>query len=77
MVALRALQVRPTREAHNNQPILQRPRLHVHLRLPHPTTADRHRLDTLVAAARPAHMPYTVQVTPTEAAVPAERTSER
>ncbi|EFF93370.1 MULTISPECIES: phage tail protein [Streptomyces] len=55
----------------------RRPRLHVHLRLPHPTTADRHRLDTLVAAARPAHMPYTVQVTATEAAVPAERTSER
>ncbi|MGW3148090.1 MULTISPECIES: phage tail protein [Streptomyces] len=54
-----------------------RPRLHVHLRLPDPTPADRHRLDTLVAAARPAHMPYTVQVTATETAVPAERTPER
>ncbi|MFF8593113.1 phage tail protein [Streptomyces sp. NPDC015220] len=54
-----------------------RPRLHVHLRLPHPTSADRHRLDTLVAAARPAHMPYTVRVTATEPAVPAERTTER
>lgn len=42
-----------------------RPHLHVHLRLPAPTTADRHRLDTLVSAARPAHMPYTVQVTAT------------
>lgn len=51
-----------------------RPRLHVHLRLPEPTSADRHRLDTLVAAARPAHMPYTVQVT---AGAPAERTPER
>ncbi|MGP3967259.1 phage tail protein [Streptomyces sp. 6N223] len=43
-----------------------RPRLHVHLRLPVPTTTDEHRLDTLVAAARPAHMPYTVQVTALE-----------
>ena len=48
-----------------------RPHLHVHLRLPAPTPADQHRLDTLVAAARPAHMPYTVQVTAT---APAERT---
>lgn len=40
-----------------------RPRLHVHLRLPRPTPADEVRLDALVAAARPAHMPYTVQVT--------------
>lgn len=48
-----------------------RPRLHVHLRLPDPTPADEHRLDILVAAARPAHMPYTVQVTA------AERTLER
>ncbi|GAA2378856.1 phage tail protein [Streptomyces carpaticus] len=43
-----------------------RPRLHVHLRLPDPTPADTHRLDTLVAAARPAHMPYTVQVSAAE-----------
>ncbi|MFH8222693.1 phage tail protein [Streptomyces sp. NPDC018057] len=50
----------------------QRPRLHVHVRLPDPTPADRHRLDSLVAAARPAHMPYTVQVTAAESAVPAE-----
>ncbi|MFE7765397.1 phage tail protein [Streptomyces sp. NPDC057438] len=48
-----------------------RPRLHVTLRLPDPTSADEHRLDSLVAAARPAHMPYTVQVTA------AERISER
>ncbi|KUN82061.1 phage tail protein [Streptomyces bungoensis] len=54
-----------------------RPRLHVHLRLPDPTPADRHRLDTLVAAARPAHMPYTVEVTAAEPARPAERTPER
>ncbi|MEU5254680.1 phage tail protein [Streptomyces longwoodensis] len=43
-----------------------RPRLHVTLRLPDPTPADTHRLDSLVAAARPAHMPYTVQVTAAE-----------
>ncbi|MDX3204594.1 phage tail protein, partial [Streptomyces scabiei] len=36
------------------------------LRLPDPTSADEHRLDSLVAAARPAHMPYTVQVTAAE-----------
>ena len=47
------------------------PHLPVHLRLPAHTPADPHRLDTLVAAARPAHMPYTVQVTAT---APAERT---
>nr|WP_206324070.1 phage tail protein [Streptomyces sp. HNM0574] len=44
----------------------RRPGLHVALRLPDPTPADEHRLDTLVAAARPAHMPYTVQVTAAE-----------
>jgi phage tail-like protein len=43
-----------------------RPRLHVAIRLPAPTTADEYRLDNLVAAARPAHMPYTVQVTAVE-----------
>jgi phage tail-like protein len=53
----------------------RRPRLHVHLRLPHPTTVDEHRLDALVSAARPAHMPYTVQVT--AANTPLERTAER
>ncbi|MEU0843834.1 phage tail protein [Streptomyces sp. NPDC005962] len=48
-----------------------RPGLHVTLRLPSPTPADEHRLDELVAAARPAHVPYTVQVTA------AERTTQR
>ncbi|MGW0942531.1 phage tail protein [Streptomyces sp. NPDC002623] len=48
-----------------------RPHLHVTLRLPDPRPADIHRLDALVAAARPAHMPYTVKVTA------AERTPER
>ncbi|WP_228447578.1 phage tail protein [Streptomyces paludis] len=48
-----------------------RPRLHVTVRLPDPGPAAEHRLDRLVAAARPAHMPYTVQVTA------AERTSDR
>ncbi|MYS22463.1 phage tail protein domain-containing protein [Streptomyces sp. DvalAA-14] len=49
----------------------RRPRLHVVLTLPDPTARDLHRLETLVAAARPAHMPYTVQVTA------AERTPDR
>ncbi|KIF75163.1 tail protein [Streptomyces sp. 150FB] len=49
----------------------RRPRLHVALTLPDPSPMDRHRLETLVAAARPAHMPYTVQVTA------AERTLDR
>lgn len=44
----------------------RRPRLHVAIRLPEPTAADEYRLDDLVAAARPAHMPYTVQVTAIE-----------
>ncbi|WP_406146962.1 phage tail protein [Streptomyces sp. NBC_01012] len=48
-----------------------RPHLHVTLSLPDPTPTDTHRLDALVAAARPAHMPYTVTVTA------AERTPER
>ncbi|MVO85327.1 phage tail protein [Streptomyces sp. p1417] len=42
------------------------PHLHVALRLPEPTPADTQRLDALVAAARPAHMPYTVSVTAAE-----------
>lgn len=63
-----------------------RPRLHVLLQLPDPTPADLYRLDTLVAAARPAHMPYTVQVAAApgarqarraRSAPSAERTSER
>ncbi|MFD8820721.1 phage tail protein, partial [Streptomyces sp. NPDC059627] len=49
-----------------------RPHLHVHLTLPSPTSADEVRLEHLVAAARPAHMPYTVQVTAS-----AERTPQR
>ncbi|SPF03680.1 phage tail protein [Streptomyces sp. MA5143a] len=44
----------------------RRPHLRVSLRLPNPTRADEHRLDALVAAARPAHMPYTVHVTAAE-----------
>ncbi|MEV7424614.1 MULTISPECIES: phage tail protein [unclassified Streptomyces] len=48
-----------------------RPRLHVTVRLSDPDPAAEHRLERLVAAARPAHMPYTVQVTA------AERTSDR
>ncbi|MFC5852914.1 phage tail protein, partial [Streptomyces chlorus] len=51
-----------------------RPHLHVSLALPDPAPADAYRLDALVAAARPAHMPYTVKVT---AATAAERTTDR
>ncbi|MGW5733319.1 MULTISPECIES: phage tail protein [Streptomyces] len=53
-----------------------RPQLHVALRLPDPTPADTHRLDALVAAARPAHMPYSVTVTAISAVTSAERTLE-
>ncbi|MEU5463633.1 phage tail protein [Streptomyces althioticus] len=52
----------------------RRPHLHVTLRLPDPTSADHHRLDALVAAARPAHMPYTVEVVTSAVA---ERTTDR
>ncbi|MER5792019.1 phage tail protein [Streptomyces sp. NPDC001980] len=52
-----------------------RPGLHVHLTLPAPTPADEVRLEHLVAAARPAHMPYTVQVTASSPS--AERTPQR
>ncbi|MCM2425412.1 phage tail protein [Streptomyces sp. RKAG337] len=48
-----------------------RPFLHVTVRLPEPGPAVEHRLERLVAAACPAHMPYTVQVTA------AERTPDR
>jgi phage tail-like protein len=44
----------------------RRPHLHVTVRLPAPSAADQHRLERLVAAARPAHMPYSVQVTAVE-----------
>ncbi|MEV6793619.1 phage tail protein [Streptomyces sp. NPDC051320] len=44
----------------------RRPHLHVSLALPDPGPTDQHRLESLVAAARPAHMPYTVQVTAAE-----------
>lgn len=43
-----------------------RPHLSVTVRLAAPVEADLHRLEQLVAAARPAHMPYTVQVTAVE-----------
>ncbi|MET9688133.1 phage tail protein [Streptomyces sp. NPDC006514] len=44
----------------------RRPHLHVTVRLSDPDPAAEHRLERLVAAARPAHMPYTVQVTAPE-----------
>ncbi|MBA0051101.1 phage tail protein [Streptomyces sp. AJS327] len=49
----------------------RRPRLHVTLPLPSPTPLDQYRLERLVAVNRPAHIPYTVQVTT------AERTTDR
>ncbi|MEU0841553.1 phage tail protein [Streptomyces sp. NPDC005962] len=39
-----------------------RPGVHVVLRVPDPDAVDVRRLDDLVAAARPAHLPYTVRV---------------
>jgi phage tail-like protein len=45
-----------------------RPRLHVQIEIPDPNPLDERRLGDLVAAVRPAHMPYTVQV------IAAERT---
>jgi phage tail-like protein len=47
-------------------PGARRPHLSVTVRLTDPAAADLHRLELLVAAARPAHMPYTVQVTAVE-----------
>ncbi|MEV5570183.1 phage tail protein [Spirillospora sp. NPDC052269] len=40
------------------------PHLNVTLRVPDPQAIDTQRLDDLVAAARPAHMPYEVHVVP-------------
>ncbi|WP_034486290.1 phage tail protein [Actinomadura oligospora] len=44
------------------------PHLDVTLRVPDPSAIDAQRLDDLVAAARPAHMPYEVHVLPATAA---------
>ena len=52
----------------------RRPHLHVTVALPAPTAADQPRLERLVAAARPAHMPYTVQVTAVERTPEGDRT---
>ncbi|MCD5310557.1 phage tail protein [Kineosporia babensis] len=38
------------------------PWLHVTLRVPDPAAIDQQRLDAVVAGARPAHIPYTVEV---------------
>ncbi|MEU8959008.1 phage tail protein [Streptomyces sp. NPDC048518] len=42
-----------------------RPGLHVALRVHDPATVDPHRLRAVVAAARPAHLPFTAEVTAT------------
>ncbi len=52
----------------------QRPHLHVAIRLPGAGPSDQVRLDRLVAAARPAHMPYTVEVTAVERTSEGDRT---
>lgn len=39
-----------------------RPALHVRVRVPDPSTVDLRRLDALVAEAKPAHLPHTVEV---------------
>ncbi|MFI2615300.1 phage tail protein [Streptomyces sp. NPDC018584] len=40
-----------------------RPALHVTLRVPDPASVDPYRLRSVVAAARPAHLPFTAEVT--------------
>ncbi|MFI1678494.1 MULTISPECIES: phage tail protein [unclassified Streptomyces] len=42
-----------------------RPALHVTLRVHDPASVDAHRLRAVVAAARPAHLPFTAEVTAT------------
>jgi phage tail-like protein len=42
------------------------PRLVVRLRVPDPAAADRVRIERLVAAVRPAHVPCVVEIIPTE-----------
>ncbi|MEU7583972.1 phage tail protein [Streptomyces sp. NPDC041068] len=42
-----------------------RPSLHVTLRVPDPAAVDPHRLRSVVAAARPAHLPFTAEVVAT------------
>lgn len=44
-------------------PGTDRPWLRVRLRVPDPTVIDQERLNSVVAQARPAHIPYTVEVT--------------
>ncbi|MEU6996480.1 phage tail protein [Streptomyces sp. NPDC046465] len=44
-----------------------RPGLHVALRVRDPASVDPHRLRSVVAAARPAHLPFTAEVTATPA----------
>lgn len=43
-------------------PGVPRAALHVTVRLPDPAPGDRHRLAAVVAAARPAHLPFTTEV---------------
>ncbi|MFE0171693.1 phage tail protein [Streptomyces sp. NPDC059002] len=40
-----------------------RPALHIALRVRDPASVDAHRLNAVVAAARPAHLPFTAEVT--------------
>lgn len=42
------------------------PRLEVFLRVPDPAAVDMRRLDDVVAAARPAHLPYRIRILPLE-----------
>lgn len=49
---------------HPDQPLpgSDRPGMHVRVRVADPTTVDLRRLDALVAGAKPAHLPHTVEV---------------
>lgn len=53
-----------SRQPQTRLPGSDRPALHVRVRVPDPSTLDVRRLDALVAQAKPAHLPHTVEVLP-------------
>ncbi|MGH3797784.1 MAG: phage tail protein I [Pseudonocardiaceae bacterium] len=51
-----------SRHPQTSLPGSDRPSLHVRVRVPDPSTVDQRRLDALIAAVKPAHLPHTVEV---------------
>lgn len=51
-----------SRRPQTRLPGSDRPSLHVLVRVPDPSTVNQRRLDALVAAIKPAHLPHTVEV---------------